>query len=191
MVDGARFCHRCGRPVFEEPVEVAAETSPRVNSEPVAIPASELPVTLSNPIAIRVALFISPLTVLASVLPLVNVLFLVWWIAGGWFAANRYRRLTGSPITVNAGARLGWILGLLSFVGLSAVMAVTYTLMGKQIFDEMVKQNPQAAEVLNDPSAVVMALLVGLLIFFVAISGACAAGGALCARFGAKNTPAA
>lgn len=136
----------------------------------------------------RVALIVSPLTVLASVLPLINILFLFWWIAGGWFAVNLYRRITGYPMSINAGAKLGWIIGLLSFIGLAGVMAVTYALMGKQIFQDMLKQNPQAAEVLNDTSLLVAAWLLALLIFFVAISGACAAGGALGARFGAKNT---
>lgn len=154
-----------------------------VAETPATVPIQNVPVSLNNPVAIRVALIVSPLTVLASVLPLVNILFLVWWVAAGWLSVRLYGRITGARVTVNAGARLGWIIGLLSFIGLSAVLAITYTLVGKQIFQDMVRQNPQMASMLNDPTALLIGTLFGVLIFFVTISSACAAGGALGARF--------
>lgn len=195
MVEGASFCHRCGKATRElverEVSDAVAPPAPEAvvpAAVAAAAPKFDLPVNLSNPVAIRVALIVSPMTVLASTLPLVNVLFLLWWIAGGWFAANMYRRITGVAMTVRAGARLGGIIGLMSFVGLSAVVAIEFTFTGKELFQEMVKQNPQVTEVLNNPTALVMVVLLSLACFFVMISTACAAGGALGARFGAKNT---
>ena len=51
----------------------------------------------------------------------------------------------------------------------------------------MIKQNPDASQVLNNPPALVMAAGLALVILFAMVVGICAAGGALGARFASRN----
>ena len=51
----------------------------------------------------------------------------------------------------------------------------------------MVKQNPQTAEIVNNPSMLGAVMVLMMVMIFVMVAGICAAGGALGAKF---NTPA-
>jgi hypothetical protein len=61
---------------------------------------------------------------------------------------------------------------------------------GKEVFQEVIKQNPDASQVLNNPPALAMAVILALLIMFAVVVGTCAAGGALGARFAGRNAKA-
>ncbi|HEY3825454.1 MAG TPA: hypothetical protein VGL82_12900 [Bryobacteraceae bacterium] len=180
----------CGRPVFEqEKAEAtAASAAPLPTIPPSAVPRPmQLPVSFRNPIALRVAFLMSLAIMLMTMIPVVNVLSPVWWLVAGLGAVLLYRRLTGLSLSVKAGARLGSLTGILAFLSLLIIMALTLTLTGNELFQEMIKQNPDASQVLNNPPALVIASVVALAILFAMVVGMCAAGGALGARFANRN----
>jgi hypothetical protein len=151
---------------------------------------AQLPVSFSNPIALRVALLMALATIPVELMPGLNALFFVWWMAAGWCAVLLYRRLTGSSLSVGAGARLGSITGVLTFVGLAIGFAVTLLVAGKEFFEQMeqvTKKNPDAAQVIHDPTMMFLFLVLCLAIMGAFVVGLCAAGGALGARFTARK----
>jgi len=196
LAERARFCHLCGRPVFEPEKPEAAEVPPApVGALPqMALPqmagaarSAQLPVSFSNPIALRVAFLMSLGIMLVTMIPVVNFLCPVWWLVAGLCAVLLYRRLTGLSLSVKAGARLGSITGVLAFLSLVVIIALTFALTGNELFQEMIKQNPDASQVLNNPPALAMAAGLALVILFAMVVGICAAGGALGARFASRN----
>jgi hypothetical protein len=194
LAEKARFCHLCGRPVFEPEKLEAAEAPatplaafPQMALPNVAARSAQLPVSFSNPIALRVAFLMSLGIMLVTMIPVVNFLCPVWWLVAGLCAVLLYRRLTGSSLSVKAGARLGSITGVLGFLSLVVIIALTFALTGNELFQEMIKQNPDASQVLNNPPALVMAAGLALVILFAMVVGICAAGGALGARFASRN----
>lgn len=195
LAERARFCHLCGRPVFEPEKLVTAEApaAPLTAFPQMALPnaggarSAQLPVSFSNPIALRVAFLMSLAIMLMTMIPVVNVLFPIWWLAAGLCAVLLYRRLTGLSLSVKAGARLGSITGVLAFLSLVIIIGLTLALTGNELFQQMIKQNPDASQVLNNPPALVMAAGLALVILFAMVVGICAAGGALGARFASRN----
>jgi hypothetical protein len=189
LAEKARFCHMCGRPVFEpEKPEAADAPASTLRALPqAATRPAQLPVSFSNPIALRVAFLMSLGIMLTTMIPVVNFLSPIWWLAAGSCAVLLYRRLTGLVLSVKAGARLGSITGVLAFLSLVVIIALTFALTGNELFQEMIKQNPDASQVLNNPPALVMAAGLALVILFAMVVGICAAGGALGARFASRN----
>jgi hypothetical protein len=190
LVERARFCHLCGRPIFEPEKVEAADIPAALKGIPQASGAPrplQLPVSFSNPIALRVAFLMSLAIMLMTMIPVVNVLSPVWWLVAGLCAVLLYRRLTGLSLSVKAGARLGSITGVLAFLSLLVIIALTFALTGNELFQEMIKQNPDASQVLNNPPALAMAAALALVILFAMVVGICAAGGALGARFASRN----
>jgi hypothetical protein len=56
-----------------------------------------------------------------------------------------------------------------------------------ELVQAMLKQNPEASQVLNNPPALVMSVALLLVFLFAVVVGICAAGGALGARFAGRN----
>ena len=211
LIENARFCHQCGRPTFESPVSLAEETPLPAPSLPsaaqsagasmqsafraAAAAAGPLPVNFRNPVALRVAFLMSVGIILIEMIPGVQLFLVLWWLAAGWGAVFLYRRLTGFALSVRGGAQLGSITGILIFLGMAVIIAFTVLATGNELFQQMVKQNPQISTVLNDPPELAAGVLLLICIMFAMVVGTCAAGGALGARFagrgGAGNTPAA
>ncbi len=190
LVEDARFCHRCGRPTFEIEIEETPPPLPAAAPPTLQAKLAQLPVSFSNPIALRVAFLMSLAIIPVELTPVLNALLIVWWLGAGWCAVLLYRRLTGSVLSIGAGARLGSITGVLTFLSLAIGFTATIVLTGKQFFDQleqMVKQNPDAAQVMNDPTMMFVFLLLCLAILGALVVGTCAAGGALGARFTARK----
>jgi hypothetical protein len=198
LAENARFCHLCGRPVFEPEMPEAIEGLPAVPLPPVAFAQTgaapgprgglaQLPVSFSNPIALRVAFLMSLGVMLMTMIPVLYVLSPVWWLVAGLCGVLLYRRLTGVSLSVRAGARLGSITGVLAFLSLVVIIAVTAAFAGKDLFEEMVKQNPDFSQVLNNPPALAVGVGMFLVFLFAIVVGTCAAGGALGARFAGRN----
>lgn len=187
LAENARFCHMCGRPTFEMPAAVASENVPAPSPVPTPTARPPLPVTFNNPIALRVSFLMSLGIMLAQMIPGVNLLFVVWWLAAGAGAVLLYRRLTGLALSVKAGARLGSITGVLTFVSMAIIFALTMVFMGKDVFQQMAKQDPQISQILNDPASLVAVFSLVLVLTFAMVVGTCAAGGALGARFAGRR----
>jgi hypothetical protein len=194
LAENARFCHLCGRPVFADYAPEAPPQAQPLAVQPQAIPAisaaaraGSLPVGFGNPVALRVAILMSLGTMLLEMIPGVNLLFIVWALGAGWCAVLLYRRLTGYALSVKAGARLGSLTGVLTFLSLLIMTTLTMAVMGKDVMQQ-IKQDPRMAQVPSDPAAMVASFLVVMLILFALVVGICAAGGALGARFAGRNS---
>jgi hypothetical protein len=181
LVENARFCHRCGRPTFEpEPEQTPPPLPPRQPTLQDKL--AQLPVNFGNPIALRVAFLMSLGITLLQMIPFVQLLFLVWWPAAGWGAVMLYRKITGLVLSVSAGARLGSITGIMVFVCLAARIALGMVVDGKELLDQMVKQDPRLTEFAKDPQTLAGGMFFGFVLLFAVVVGCCATGGALGAR---------
>ena len=186
LVENARFCHRCGRPASE--VELAESVSPLPRRQPsLQEKLAQLPVNFSNPVALRVAFLMSLAIMLVEMIPVLNVLFVVWWLAAGWGAVLLYRRITGLSLSVSAGARLGSITGVLTFVSTAVVLTLTMVFTGRQFLNQMIQQDPRMTQVVNDPAMLATIFLMVLAAVFSLVVGICAVGGALGARFSTRK----
>ena len=186
----ARFCHKCGKPQWEEPV--ALEETPDVAEEilsaapPPPLPESE-PVTLRNRYAVRSALLAS-LAAFVLLAPL-GALGLLALIAGGAFAVFLYHRSTRQPVSVANGARLGWITGLFMFVLLLLMFTASVALeptffsdMEKQLMENSTMPQAelqQALQMLRTPLGI-GAMVLGM---FLSATLPTALGGAISAKF--------
>jgi hypothetical protein len=120
-------------------------------------------------------------------IPGLTFLFLLWWLGAGWMSVVLYRRLTGAILPVRSGARLGAMIGVLTFIGTTLILALTMAVAGKEVLDTMVKQNPDFQQVVNDPATLGAVFLIVSVMFFVFIVATCATGGALSARAAGRN----
>ena len=186
LIEKSRFCHMCGRPLF---VDVAPEVTHVPRSVMPPRPAAPA-VGFSNPIALRVAALMSLGTMFVEMIPIVNLLFIVWGLAGGWCAVLLYRRLTGFALDIRAGARLGSITGVLTFASLLVISTLALTFGGESqdVFKQL-RQDPQTAQIVNEPVALAAVFLIALAVIFAIMVGTCAAGGALGARYVNRTSP--
>ena len=86
-------------------------------------------------------------------------------VAGGFFAVYLYRRRTGERMTVLAGARLGWISGIIVFAIVTVVLTLVMLMLSQPDFvqsmrDQMAKMSSisqeeltKRIELLRTPSA--------------------------------------
>jgi hypothetical protein len=77
---------------------------------------------------------------------------------------------------------------------MAVVFSISVAMGGKEFFDQMdqvakqvARQNPDAAQLVQDPLTIFFMLLIVLAIMGAAVIGVCAAGGALGARFAARK----
>jgi hypothetical protein len=199
LAENARFCHLCGRPVFPTVEPEASEETPAFRSPAsLPIPTVVRPVGLRNPVALRVAflmslgmmlsfMLISLAAVALQMIGAADVLCLTSALGAGWFGAALYSRITKGGLTVASGARLGWIAGLITALILAALVGAAMLIAGDQVMQQF-SQNPQFAESLKGQADIGASLALGFVAFFVLVSGICAAGGALGARFVGRNT---
>jgi len=202
----ARFCHKCGKPQYDEPLFHPSVQEP----EPEGAPAAAVPapvagkggINFHNSVAVRVGFMAAGIMTLLLAFPIPSFLAAIWQLvllpAGGFFSVYLYGRRTGEAISVRAGARMGWITGVFCF----AIMTVFFTVSVIQIathdglpafFREMVSQRGtpdlmnQFNEILNSPSGVAALLFGMLLVFFVMLTVLPVVGGALGAKVLAKE----
>jgi hypothetical protein len=188
LVEDARFCHRCGRPTSEAAIE---ETLPPPAPPPapsLQARLQQLPVNFSNPVALRVALLMAVAIIPVELTPVLSMLSIVWWLGAGWCAVLLYRRLTGSVLSIRAGARLGSITGILTFLSYAIGITIGIFAAGKQFFDQLEKQNPDVSQVVNDPPMLFAVIMLAMAFLFAFVVAVCAAGGALGARYVGRKT---
>lgn len=201
----ARFCHKCGRPLFDEPhLTEEAETS----NEPILVevplrklqPPAALPLNFHNPIAVRVGFSMASLAALLCWLPLLNLGGIVWLFAAGFLSVFLYHRRTGQLLNIRAGARLGWITGVFSFAIITvlftiSMIAIIHSSGGlAAVYQEQLKsmsiQDPnmeQAVKLFQSPSGMATVIIFTLILFFTIIISLCTAGGALGAKIVGKD----
>lgn len=198
-VEGARFCHKCGRPLYPEVLPEPEEEAPPLPVEVVAAPKAENPAEISfrNAVAVRVGFLVAGLGIFATNLTallrsgsLQFFALLGLSMASGVFAVWLYMRRTGHTLSVRGGARLGWITGVLSFLILIVIMTLTLAMVGpdklSEVFrDPAVTGGIPPAEIerlLESPTAIAAALAFTLAVVFGAYTVAASVGGAVGAK---------
>lgn len=187
----ARFCHKCGKPQREEPVADALtrELQPPPILAPARVVVPPIPLSFRNPIALRVGLLASALLCVTMMIPGVNYLSVVWWLAAGYFSVWIYKRRTGQPLTVRGGAHMGWITGVLSCVLLTLLFTLIMAAIQRaggmsaiqtQLHDLAIDQKTvdEAMKRLQNPTEIVSSLAEMFLLMMLF----CTAGGALGAK---------
>ena len=199
----ARFCHKCGKPQYDEPLFQTAVEEPQPIVVAEAAAAAGAPVagkggiSFHNSVAVRVGFMAAGIMTLLLAFPIPSFMAAIWQLvllpAGGFFSVYLYGRRTGEAISVRAGARMGWITGVFCF----AIMTVFFTVSVIQIatndglpafFREMVNQRGtpdlmnQFNEILSSPTGVATLLFGMLLVFFVMLTVLPIVGGALGAK---------
>ena len=204
-VEGAMFCHRCGRALRalsnegnDEPVEVPA--APASQPELLRAAAALLPpeIGFHNPAAVRVAVMIAAVGTLMGLMPVPAILSIFWklvtLVAAGFIAVYVYHRRTGDLPSVRGGARIGWMTGLFSFV-ITLVMlvagAIALSAQGGLVAllrKQMLSANGPSGElddmmrILESPSGVAMLVTTLVMITFLLFTALPMIGGALGAK---------
>ncbi len=194
----ARFCHKCGKPQYEDPALIAVEPEAAPPPPPVPEPLKTSPrISFQNATAVRVAFLVAALVTLLISFPMPALFAFAWQVilllAGGFVSVWLYGRRTGQALTVGSGARMGWITGVFCFV----IMIVFFTLSLLAIsnsggipafFREAMNARgtpeltEQLEQVLQNRSAFAAMLMFGLFLFFLMMTLTSAVGGALGAK---------
>jgi len=185
----ARFCHKCGRPLRAEDVA-------RLDSEAAPAAPEQLVLTapsFRNPVAVRIGLLAASLATLLNLLLVYG--FVIWLVAAGFLSVFLFSRRTGQFLSVRAGARMGWITGILSFfivtilftISLVSIASRNGGLAGfyREQMGGMVTRDPnieQAIRLLDTPGGQATLFVTSLLLLFTIITVFCTAGGALGAK---------
>ena len=172
LPDDARFCHKCGKPQRDEPVLVEEEPIVPLPVVPLLEPLASiepLPISFRNGTAVRVAVLAGiPVFLLSTV---AGPLTLAVPVAGGFFAVYLYRRRTGQQVTVIAGARLGWISGIIVFTIVTIVLTLVMLMLSQpdlvqSMRDQMAQMSSLSPEevtkridLLRNPSSLALLLL--------------------------------
>lgn len=155
-------------PGADEIVEAIVAAQPKV-----------VEINFRNPVAVRIALITAMLGSVLSSLPIPppGLWLLLSLILAGFLAVFLYTRRTGQALTMVAGARMGWITGLFSFVISTVLFTLSVLMISKkggfvefykdQMQSHMTQQADmeQLLELLQTPAglAVVLFLTLGML----------------------------
>jgi hypothetical protein len=132
LPEDARFCHKCGKPQFEE--NIAALNS---EQEPESIQTAPKPSTISNAPPVGISFKNSRAVVISLVVAagamlcffpialLAPPLFPVFLCAVGFVAVRVYKGRSAEALSTSAGARLGWMTGLWIFLVFAVLLALS------------------------------------------------------------------
>jgi hypothetical protein len=186
FAENARFCHRCGRPVHEMTTAELEELfpTPPPPVQPIVVPPPPMPIGWSNPIALRVAIMMSLAITMPELLPYLNSLFFLWWFLAGWGAVWLYSRLTGMHLTISAGAHLGFLTGIFTFLSVALILASQLASSEvREALNQQMMKDPRTADVMNHPAVLGCVAIMVLAVIFGIVAVVCTTGGALGARF--------
>ena len=212
LPDDARFCHRCGKPQradpppepeyhseFEHPPGIEHSADDLRAIAAAAAPA-EAPAAISfhNANAVRAGFFTAIIIWVLMIIPLGGLagIFLKIFVllGGGFLAVVFYSRRTGQLLTVAAGARLGWITGVLFYVIWMLFFTVTILVLQdqgglleaykKQLQDSNAPAGTikQITEIMQTPEVFGAMMLLMLGVMFVAFTLPMILGGAAAAK---------
>jgi hypothetical protein len=160
-----------------------------VEFPPHPVPPQPLPLDFHNPVAVRIAFTVAMVATLLSWMPILNI---IMWAAAGFFSVFFYRRRTGHLLNVKAGARMGWITGVLIFALTTVIFTATMisgatsgslaTLFQSQFHNASDPNVQEMLKMLQTGPGLAMLMGVTLIMLFVFITLLAMAGGALGAK---------
>jgi hypothetical protein len=202
LPEDARFCHKCGKPQFEEDIARLAEEQPIA---PVQLPIgppleSSTPavagITFKNSRAVVISLLVAAGAMVGF--PLIALfaapLFPFFLCAVGFIAVRLYKGRSLEPITTSAGARLGWMTGLWIFVVVAVLLTLTSVVVaspeGWRELRTAWASVPQAARLLSlSQHEFLVQMLITLPFSFFLLTLLPGLGGILGAKFSARKRP--
>jgi hypothetical protein len=200
-VDGARFCHKCGKPQFEEDaVRLNALEQRSVPAQaPIEPPTAEASagvpgISFRNSRAVLISLLVAAGAMLCF-LPIALVaapLFPIFLCGVGFVAVYIYHRGAKEPLSTSAGARLGWMTGLWIFLVTAVLLAMTALIISSPAGWEQLRaawsQVPQTAKLLDlSQHDLLVQMLVMLPFSFLLLTMLPGLGGILGAKLSARR----
>lgn len=204
-VEGAQFCHKCGRPLYELIQPDPVEEVPVRAVEPPPAAAVSTEINFRNAIAVRVGfivagigLLLNNVAALVPAPPLQFLIFIGMSIASGVLAVWLYQRRTGQHLSVPSGARLGWITGVFSFVIVVVLKTVEMAIGGPEQITKVFREaaasrapSEEISQLLSNPAIIGIALILSLCLIFATYTVSTSVGGALGAKMLDKGSKAA
>jgi hypothetical protein len=206
----ARFCHRCGKPLFSEPppeIEDSGVFPLRTDVEHSAddlraivdaAPAAPPPISFHNANAVRAGFITAIIIWVLMIIPLGGfpglLLKLFVLLGGGCLAVIFYNRRTGQVLSVSSGARLGWITGVLFYVIWILFFTITILVLQdqgglleayrKQLEDANAPAETirQVTEIMQSPELFSVVMVLMLVMVFAAFTLPMILGGAVAAK---------
>lgn len=197
LPEDARFCHKCGKPQYDEDLARIAEQEELLRTPPPSEfrPAQPLTISFKNSRAVTIsgvvaggAFFGSAIAGLLS--PLLWPLVL---LAAGFVASVVYKSGSSEPLSSANGARLGWMTGLWLFLVLMLGATLVSLYLSSPSGAEVMKQlhsMPQFAQMADmNRRDVAMSILVSAIPTFFMVTLIAGLGGILGARSWTKGRP--
>lgn len=205
--EDARFCHKCGRPLYEseltedEPVIEAVAAAPVL---PPPIPSvREAAITFRNKTAVVVSVLSAALTVFIAFIlfqavpsgALVPILF----CGGGFLAATMYTRASGERLSPQSGARMGFMTCFWGFLAMSAIVAVFFAAFSqpsvralvheqlRQMQPAQSSQMEQGLKLMENPGAFITELFASFVLSFFMLTLFSMLGGIIGARLSNRS----
>ncbi len=193
LPEDARFCHKCGKPQYEEDIARLGGQepvpAPVLASVPPPLPAAS-GVSFRNSRAVWITFLVAAVTLLAmvTVTLLFQPLFPIVLCGGGFSATLLYNQNAKQPLTTAGAARLGWMTGLWLFLAFALMLAVMAIAISSPQGWEQIKavwaKIPQAAALASmTQHELLMQLLIALPVFFLLFTLLPGLGGILGAKF--------
>ncbi len=196
----ARFCHKCAKPQYEYPgtedTQAASEPPPLAVPPPLPTALAAPEINFRNRIAVKIGFLAALLAVLAT--GLITSVFqspaglLLGFFGAGLLAPVWYKRRTGQQLSIQSGARIGWITGVFLFVILLALSVFMFmNLNSLALFRDnpaMLKAFQDWQKTLSDPAKATESILMLVVTLFLLGTTLPMLGGALGARLSAKRS---
>jgi hypothetical protein len=188
LPEDARFCHKCGKPQYEEDIE-------RINAAEAVreVPVAAAPVLQRHPPsrigfgngrAVRITLAVAGLSLLAIsvIASLAPPLVLPIMVAAGFTSVRIYLSRTAENLTASGGAALGamtWLwLFLVEAIGTGAAL---FTVQGREVVKSTLKR-PELAQFIDDPQKLILIVALAMVMILVIGGISSAIGGILAVR---------
>ena len=202
LPEDARFCHKCGKPQFEEDIarEPVAAIPPPAIPQIVSVPRE---ISFHNVLAVRIgflmALLSSVLIQLLSPLLFVAVPIVTGLVTAGGAAAYFYSKKSGQRLSIRNGSRMGWITGIFCFVIFLVMTTINFIAVSldkgiPQFFkDELSQRAVQTADVdqlikaLQTPEGLGAFVFAVIALMFVVFTILPTIGGAIGSKFSARE----
>lgn len=188
LPEDARFCHKCGKPQYEEDIArlSALEEQPAVPAPIAQQPLPAVPPSLTNGRAVRITLVVAAISLLAIAVTasIAPMLVVPLFIAVGFTAVRVYLSRTKETLKPGSAALIGAMPWLWLFL-LQALCTAFLILTPQSREIAKAFNNPEFTQLLDDPAKQV----VQLLLFLLVGTAAGALGGILAVRWQPRNGP--
>lgn len=193
---GASFCPGCGKPL----TDAARESERQANAfqrpetkEKESGPVEK--VTFGTPGALRSCYWSAAFAAIIMSLPYASLLCFIVYPGAGFYSVHSFRRQTGKRVTLRAGAKLGFLTGVITFALLMILLTIASSMPGSPglsgTLDELEASFEQQGEsemveqiqaMRGNPTSLALLALIGLSILFGVTTALATAGGALGAK---------